>query len=156
MPEDLSSIMGGGMTPSDAGATGKKKLKKVGDHYEDEQGNKFSDEAGTQPMKSEGEQAAEGAPKTSVMGMFDTAQRLKNNPNERANVFTGDVAEKPSSVMGGKMPDAPDMSSDERSKAKKVYDAFKSDWGVDENGFMARWGQFSDKYKKMLLDSVGG
>ena len=69
MPENLSSIMGGGVTPADAPA--KKKLKKVGDYWEDEQGNRFADEAGTQPIKSEGEQAAAGAPKTSAMEPLD-------------------------------------------------------------------------------------
>ena len=63
MPENLSSIMGG-----TAPAT--KKLKKVGDHWEDEQGNQFADEAGTQPIKSEGEQAKAGASAQSVMGAF--------------------------------------------------------------------------------------
>ena len=72
MPQDLSSLMGSNFSPAAEEATappGKKKLKKVGSHWEDEMGNKFSDEQGTVPLKEEA-QAAAGAPAQSVMQDF--------------------------------------------------------------------------------------
>ena len=150
MAEDLSSIMGGGPTPADV--PGKKKLKKVGDHYEDEQGNKFSDEAGTQPIKSEGEQAKAGAPAVNAQSPSSFMDQIRENPGQNVgNVMTGEVSKKPSSIMGGSIPDTGGYDED----SHKVYQAFKSDWNESEDSFRARWKGFSQKYKKMLLDSVG-
>ena len=84
MPVDLSSLMGSNFQGS--GATGtdasgdpstKKKLKKVGNHWEDEQGNQFADAEGTQPIKSETAQAKAGAPSQSVMDSFPLERATK-------------------------------------------------------------------------------
>lgn len=90
MPVDLASLMGSnfqgsGATGADAapGTPGKKKLKKVGDHWEDEAGVKYADAEGNIALKedeiprqklkdlpNEQAQAAGGAPAQSVMDAF--------------------------------------------------------------------------------------
>ena len=75
MPEDLGSVMGNNFDTS--AVPGKKKLRKVQDHWEDEQGNKYADEAGTQPIKDEAAQAAGGAKAQSVMDPFSLEKQTK-------------------------------------------------------------------------------
>ena len=87
MPQDLSSLMGSNFDGKGAtdveSAPPKKKLKKVGDHWEDEAGVKYADAEGNIALKedeiprqklkdlpSEQAQAAGGAPAQSVMGAF--------------------------------------------------------------------------------------
>ena len=78
MPEDLGSVMGSNFDTS--AQSGKKKLKKVGDHWEDEAGVKYADAEGNIALKedeiprqklkdlpNEQAQAAGGAPAQSVM-----------------------------------------------------------------------------------------
>lgn len=69
MPEDLGSVMGSNFDTS--AQSGKKKLKKVGNHWEDENGVKYADPEGKTALKmDEAGQASAGAPAQSVMQDF--------------------------------------------------------------------------------------
>ena len=159
MPENLSSILGQGMSATDSATAtpGKKKLKKVDGHWEDEQGNQFADEAGTQPIKSETAQAKAGAPATNAQSTSSFMGELQDNPNKEGNLFTGQVSDKPmKSVMGGlpqgedKYPEPKGMSVKDITDANTVLQAYPS-LGPSTNRWLEKWNGMTEDEKKKWL-----
>ena len=150
MPENLSSVMDGGATA--ANLPEKKKLKKVGDYWVDEQGNKFSDEAGTQPVKSEGEQAAGGTGSTLAQSATSFMDQIQENPGQNVgSVLTGQVGKKPMEAS----PYATETKN-ERRDSDAVFEANK-DYLKDKlqvnnaDEWYDRWQKFSPAFKKKWL-----
>ncbi len=152
MPEDLGSVMGNNFDTS--AVPGKKKLRKVQDHWEDEQGNKYADEAGTQPIKDEAAQAAGGAKAQSVMDPFSLEKQTKT-----AGWAAGDPGqETKQSVM-----DWQTTPTDQRNKDQQAGGDFQEYMNLtypnglsptDVKALQDRWNSLSDVEKQSWLESA--
>jgi|GEM_PF-6676460 hypothetical protein len=106
MPETLQSIMGSVQPQA------KKKLRKVGDHYEDEQGNKFSDEAGTQPVQDKtAASAMDVKAEAPIASAMDSATTGTDEYKAVRDAYTSGDYQKAYDLSAGKMKD-PKYSGD--------------------------------------------
>jgi hypothetical protein len=149
MPEDLGSLMGSNFqsAPTTQEAPPKKKLRKVGDHFEDDQGNKFADEEGTQPIKADAKSSAMDAQSTGEFG-----QMLKDNPGRTGSLMTGQLnpehfAQGGMSTYTGEEGVAPQgMSEQEKQAAEAAYEVHVA--GSNKTNWFKRWMTMSDEEKK--------
>ena len=141
MPDNLSALVSGAGTA----APEKKKLKKVGDHWEDDSGNKFQDEEGNQPIKGEGEQAKAGAPSQSVMEPFGVEKATETAgwaPPQQSAMASGGMSQ-----YAGKEGEVPKgMSEEDQQAAMAAYDVHVA--GTDKSSWLKRWMTMSDEDKK--------
>ena len=161
MPQDLSSLMGSNFDGKGAtdveSAPPKKKLKKVGDHWEDENGVKYADPEGNVALKMdmpEGQQAAAGAPAQSVMDPFSLEKQTKT-----AGWAAGDPGqETKQSVM-----DWQTTPTDQRNKDQQAGGDFQEYMNLtypnglsptDVKALQDRWNSLSDVEKQSWLESA--
>ncbi len=155
MPEDLGSVMGNNFDTS--AVHGKKKLKKVGDHWEDENGVKYADPEGNTALKMdvpEGQQAATGSPAQSVMDPFSLEKQTKT-----AGWAAGDPGqETKQSVM-----DWQATPTDQRNKDQQTGGDFQEYMNLtypnglsptDVKALQDRWNSLSDVEKQSWLESA--
>jgi len=149
MPENLSSIMGGNFSPAPA----KKKLKKVGGHWEDEQGNQFADAEGTQPIQSETSQAKAGVEPTSAMDAFGVEKATGTGgwavgPKSPSSVMASGVEENRTPL---EIPEG--MTSEQKAQADSVWEQYSHAVGP-QNLWYKKWMKMSEKERRKWLDRV--
>lgn len=162
MPEDLGSLMGSSFTPPDTSnptaTPGKKKLKKVGDHWEDEAGVKYADPEGNVALKMDEPSKQTPDAKTSAMDVQSTGefgQMLKDNPGRTGSLMTGQLNPEHFAQGGGmgfadsgKAPEG--MSTKDVTDANTVLQAYPS-LGPDKTKWFAKWNTMTEQEKKDWL-----
>lgn len=138
MPDTLSSFIG-------QGAPAKKKLKRRGDYYVDEQGNQFLDAEGTQPVDK--------ATQAQTAGEF--GKMLKDNPGRTGSLMTGELnpPDRPSIMGGTGNPDLPvpkGMSQEEQARADEVYATAPQQFGSPGN-FYRDWMKMDQETRDRML-----
>jgi len=149
MPESLSALTGGvtgASTDTQAVASTKKKLRKVGNVWTDDAGNFYTDESGggkAYSSASEAERAATSEP-TNAMSMLDQADYSLEPKSALDQSNTKPPVANPN----------PDLAT-----ASAVWDAMKAkptneqEWG-DKDSFISSWKYMTDKeralYKAIL------
>ena len=152
MPESMASVMGA-FSPE---SLPKKKLKKVGDHWEDEAGVKYADPDGNQALKmdmpeNETQQAAAGAPATSVMGAFGidkatgTAGWGLPDAKPRAEKYEWDTSPTKKSTQ---------ENSSDSAGFEEYFSTMYPDGlpGTGKDDLKARWDQLTDAEKESWLE----
>ena len=153
MPEDLGSVMGSNFDTS--AQSGKKKLKKVGDHWEDEAGVKYADPEGNVALKMdmpEGQQAAAGAPAQSVMQDFGiekgtgTAGWAVGDPGQETKQSVMDWQATPTDQ---KRQEQPGGGGDFQEYVSLTYPNGLS--AADQKSLQDRWNSLTDSEKETWL-----
>jgi len=136
MPEDIGSLAGGASAMQQAAP--RKKLKKQGDYWVDEDtGQQFLDEAGTQPVGSA----------TKAQTAQEFGGMLKENPGKTGSLMTGEL--NPSAMQqvgGGNVSDVAGpsgMSKQEYEDATRVYES------VNDANTLGSRGQWLNKWHDM-------
>ena len=161
MPESLSALTGGvtgASTDTQAVASTKKKLRKVGNVWTDDAGNFYTDESGggkAYSSASEAERAATSEP-TNAMSMLDQADEVGKKDLRGGENYS--LEPKSALDQSNTKPPVANPNPD-LATASAVWDAMKAkptneqEWG-DKDSFISSWKYMTDKeralYKAIL------
>jgi hypothetical protein len=134
MPENVSSLMGGNF----AGAP-KKKLKKQGDYWVDEQGNQYLDAEGTQPVAGVAKNVQ------SPTSFFD---QIKNDPQAQGSVLTGEVSKRDLSTGGERTEDQGPPDEEADNLYLKNEDYLKNTMGISKAEWRKKWASWNEEGRK--------